>query len=423
MLQPVHRVDGVKEFFISERFIQSEQWNTLLRRNRSWPHIVRKYNYTKDYIKYNGDEWGCDLINNLSFSDIIHVTHQRALLSIIRDGGFIPGLKRIPDCTLDSFVWFGLKIGQEAVDALRDYYTTQCRMEKCDISGELGSGDNFHEINCRSIVNSPCFEPMSRYGEFKLTFEIQNVIEAYSQQFCLSRKPDFRILGTFIYKMEIMHTVLVCPPNTPGTKKYPLLDQSQTPVICEDPEKEGTFIWRPDSTGDKDTADACIFLRGPFRRWEHATFAFYVPAGDILKLDNVSSHSSVCIYVNPRKKYEESLINDTIHNLLANVSEESSIETRRWVVKLLIRSIRGYLDEEKVFEKMNILYTYQLVDLDTIVCRVEELLHGKEFDWSPLIEWMNDVQQTKNTVVLSSILKYLNNKTEICIATLRINDV
>ncbi|KAL3878110.1 hypothetical protein ACJMK2_030485 [Sinanodonta woodiana] len=423
MLQPVHRVDGVKEFFISERFIQSEQWNTLLRQNPSWPQIVRKHNYTKDYIKYNGDEWGRDLINNLSFSDIIHVTHQRALLSIIRDGGFIPGLKRIPDCILDSFVWFGLKIGQEAVDALRDYYTMQCRMEKCDISGELGSGDNFHDINCRNIVNSPCFEPMSRYGEFKLTFEIQNVINAYSQQFCHRTKPDLRILGTFIYKMEIMHTVLVCPPGTPGTSKYPLLDQSQTPVICEDPEKEGTFIWRPDSTGDKDNADIDHMKRKPFRRWEHVTFAFYVPAGSIFKLDHVSSHISVCIYLNPIERYKTYFIDDTIQTFLAKVSEESSIETRRWMVNILIRSIRGYLDEEKVFENMNISYMYRLVDLDTAVDRVEQLLEGKEFDWSPLFEWIKAEQPTKNKAVIVCILKYLKNQNEKCHIRLRIQDV
>ncbi|KAL3878293.1 hypothetical protein ACJMK2_030658 [Sinanodonta woodiana] len=404
MFKQVHRDDTVTEFFISERFVQSQEWETILS-EQLCPKEIRKYRYTRDYVKYNGEEYYPNITKRLKFSEIIHATHQDKLLSILHDGGLKPGRKIIPDCTLYIFV-----------DELKDYYIMQCRMENQLFSPVT---DISAAVDCRSIVNSPCFEPMSRYGDFKLTFEIQNVIEAYSQQFCLSRKPDFRMLGTFIYKMEIMHTVLVCPPFTEDAETYPLLDQSQTPVICEDPEKEGTFIWCPDSTGDKDKAAKDHNKRGPFRRWEHVTFAFCVPDGIIFKLDHLSSHVSVCIYVNPREGYQESLINDTMQMFLDEVSEVPTIETKRWLVNLLIRAIRGYVDEEKVFEKMNILYQYQPVDLDTVVSQVEELIDGKEFDWLPFIEWMNDVQQTKNTAVILSILNYLNKKSQLCIEKLR----
>ncbi|KAL3878290.1 hypothetical protein ACJMK2_030655 [Sinanodonta woodiana] len=405
MLYPLEQSD-VPEFFISERFIQSQEWNPVSS-EKSCPCVIKKYTYTKDYVKRNGFKYYTDITNEFRFSEIIHATHQHALLSIIKDSGFKPGTKIIPGCGITSFVWFAMKIGLLEVNRFK-YFSTS---------------DKSAKIDCSSIANSPCFEPMSRYGEFKLTFEIQNVINAYSQQFCPWTKPDLRILGTFIYKMEIMHTVLVCPPGTPGTSKYPLLDQKQTPVICEDPEKEGTFIWRPDSTGDKDNADIDPKKRKPFRRWEHVTFAFYVPAGSIFKLDHVSSHISVCIYLNPKERYKTYFIDDTIQMFLAKVSEESSIETRRWLVNILIRSIRGYLDEEKVFENMNISYMYQLVGLDTVVDRVEQLLEGKEFDWSPLFEWIKAKQPTKNKAVIVCILKYLKNQEEKCHRRLRIQDV
>ncbi|KAL3878294.1 hypothetical protein ACJMK2_030761 [Sinanodonta woodiana] len=409
-MEQVVRYDGVVEFFVTGRCIQSAEWSQL-NLNQTRYNKLRK-TYTKDYV------------NTIERNGIIHATAPDKLHKILSDGGFRPGRKSIPGCTLDSFVWFGIKIGQTEVDALKDFYTVSCKMEKQDILEGLGIIESSDVIDCSSIANSPCFEPTSRYGEFKLAFEIQNVLNAYSQQFCPDKaKPDFRILGTFIYKMEIMHTVLVCPPGTPGTSKYPLLDQKQTSVIREDPEKEGTFIWCPDSTGDKDNAAQDHTKRGPFRRWEHVTYAFYVKYGEILKLNNVSSNLSVCIYLDPQNKFEPSSINDTIQKFLSKVSEQSAIKTKRAFVNLLMRSVRGYLDDEKVFEKMNILYMYKPVDLDTVVDRVEKLLDGDDFDWSPLIKWMKDVQKTKNTAVLSSIYRYLNKITQLCREKLRINDM
>jgi hypothetical protein len=105
----------------------------------------------------------------------------------------------------------------------------------------------------------------------------------------------FKVLGTYLYKQEIMHAVLVCGDlDAKGTfTTYPDVptpedgddgdgDAHVHAVVTQD--ADGNWEWKPQAT----TTEICRFDRHwhenfPFyRRWGNVAFAFYLPTEDHL---------------------------------------------------------------------------------------------------------------------------------------------
>ena len=132
------------------------------------------------------------------------------------------------------------------------------------------------------IASSPVFEETkSRYGACRFTMGINELIDSYRTSLIESYKTsmnypdiDFRILGTYMFKLEVMHAVIVCPKGM-LSEFHPL---SQTDIIRY---INGKWIWQPEATGDKwckvrfHNITRQVF---PFsRRWETIAFAFFFP--------------------------------------------------------------------------------------------------------------------------------------------------
>lgn len=118
--------------------------------------------------------------------------------------------------------------------------------------------------------NSPLFEG-SRYGPYSFGCSWADLIgqcKIMWTQARLSANPEYRVLGSFEYKRECMHALLICAENDPRFLKFPPLQDTGTVLRKTDRGWE----WRLRSTTDWD------------QMFEVLAFAIAVPAGGNLGL-------------------------------------------------------------------------------------------------------------------------------------------
>ena len=169
---------------------------------------------------------------------------------------------------------------------MRDQRAKEQRVDVDSLSNQ------FEALTTKDWIDSFCssapFASTSRYGNIVLEYSIDELLRAYSSQFCDGKEPAFRVMGTFAYRQEVMHAILVCPPNK-YRKKFPLVNEDASVIF----QREGVWVWNPETTGDK-------IIRSPssesYRRWEHATFAFRVneDQSPIFTLNNSDMHITYC---------------------------------------------------------------------------------------------------------------------------------
>lgn len=178
------------------------------------------------------------------------------------------------------------------------------------------------ELN-ENFCSSPPFCITSRYGNIIFEYDIDQVLRAYSSQYCKNRDPAFLVLGTFAYLQEVMHTIFVCPPNTTEvTSILQLMDENNSVIYKT---QDDRWIWRPETTGSNKHYYCTNFRNielGKYRRWEHATFAFLIPDGqnEVFMLNNQDMHTTYCppsnlfrLHTNDREDRKEWTINETLH--------------------------------------------------------------------------------------------------------------
>ncbi|XP_068122279.1 uncharacterized protein [Hyperolius riggenbachi] len=101
------------------------------------------------------------------------------------------------------------------------------------------------------FANSPAFdESASRYGNFRFSFPLEQLMEKYRMQHCEGEEPQLRILGTDVYKQEIAHYIVVHSPHADQFNHCPkvLTVQRRTghlPIVFW---MDGRLYWRPEST-------------------------------------------------------------------------------------------------------------------------------------------------------------------------------
>ncbi|XP_053564806.1 uncharacterized protein LOC128654735 [Bombina bombina] len=67
----------------------------------------------------------------------------------------------------------------------------------------------------KCFLPSPAFTPdVSRYGNFKFSFPLAELISAYKKQYCGGGEPNIRVYGTKLFLYEISHVVLIHSPDT-----------------------------------------------------------------------------------------------------------------------------------------------------------------------------------------------------------------
>ena len=198
---------------------------------------------------------------------LIHATTPEAALEILgsKQGcecRFKAKEKDLNSCKI-NLLWWGIKPEAENINVYEE------RAKKCGI------------VRNGKVCSTPPFDNItSRYGNIMFEYSMTDLLEAYSFQFCDRKTPAFRVLGTFAYKQEVMHVVLICRPDQSEDLPGEIQDLPDcTPeksVIYKDGEE---WVWIPDTTIEKWS------ILPWYRRWEHATFAFHLPVGRTLNLN------------------------------------------------------------------------------------------------------------------------------------------
>ncbi|KAM9333061.1 uncharacterized protein KZ484_018156 isoform 2-T2 [Pholidichthys leucotaenia] len=173
------------------------------------------------------------------------------------------------------------------------------------------------------FATSPAFSEKSRLGPYRFTFPLEEVLKAYSQQFCGRKQPVMRIYRTDLYKQEVMYAVLVHSPA--DNKRF-----SSFPLLSDDPDavcvyKDGHFIWRAEAmcethrfklihkpeVNQMETRE----VRPQFYVWDHIGMALHMKKNQVLQFnknqlrENVTlcEQDNVTINKGPYEKFDEAL--------------------------------------------------------------------------------------------------------------------
>ncbi|XP_077334497.1 uncharacterized protein LOC143975817 [Lithobates pipiens] len=97
------------------------------------------------------------------------------------------------------------------------------------------------------FANSPAFDKSaSRYGNFKFSFHLSDLLSLYQAQHCGGEEPQLKILGTDLYKQEITHYILVHSPDQ--SHQFRNLKNIRTVRNGFVDLRDEKMYWRPEST-------------------------------------------------------------------------------------------------------------------------------------------------------------------------------
>ncbi|XP_033992884.1 uncharacterized protein LOC117488193 [Trematomus bernacchii] len=211
-------------------------WN----RRGSYFNFVRKEHLKLDDLRKRKGSGNNYLFKNeiileyprpeIHVSHLKHDTDRDGLEGITKSGGF-KGKQ--------GLVWWGLVVGGEELRSAEQRLLQETYPDRTEQQVQV------QQSFLRKFASSPAFKKSSRLGSYRFTFPLQELLEAYSLQFCGGEQPLMRVYETHLYKQEVMYAVLVhSPANQEQFSEYPLLSDDPNAVCCY---RDGRFIWRPEA--------------------------------------------------------------------------------------------------------------------------------------------------------------------------------
>ena len=277
------------------RHVRENEWQP------GWNNMYRtQYDYISDYdcifnhpiddqyLQYNQELWQkLQAAKNqgwpLKIKDLAHYTNHAAARQIVNDHGFRGGLKKVNedenhDDVSARLSWWSPVFTNSQRNSLRGHLGEVIQHfidEKKDDLDALK--DQF--------ATSDAFQPNAeRYGSHFFQYDLKALCENYSQS-VIHGEPQYKILGTFYYKQEVMHAVLVCSEEDGAGQfsNYPDVPVNNEAVVVTR-DYDGNWYWRPQATGGgKILRLADHHESYPlYRRWEHVAFAFHIPDDEIM---------------------------------------------------------------------------------------------------------------------------------------------
>lgn len=268
---------------------QSE-WNNVYRNKKTkwcydyisdyeciFNHPVSPYTSLADPTRWNTLQQLKQQGTEIYITDLAHFTHPYSAGHIITSGGFRGEEKKINedaqgDDIIAKFSWWSplfteqdiLDVRRTLGDALRPFLNPWL----------------WHDSFTNQFATSDAFMPKSwRYGSSYFKYNINELCHYYGLHF--KGKVQFKILGTFGYKAEVMHAVLVCSEtNASGMfRSYPEIPLREEFGNDDVVVKHGPlWIWKPQATGTAIIRPREYWQPYPlFRRWENVAFAFHIP--------------------------------------------------------------------------------------------------------------------------------------------------
>ncbi|KAJ7376966.1 hypothetical protein OS493_031238 [Desmophyllum pertusum] len=289
-------VPGIVEKIWPKRHISQNQWQP------GWDQVYwqRDYDYISDYecvFNYPINHAGNIGLNvqgrwdnlqeakrqgtNVPITSLAHFTSQENAVGIIDTGGFRGGMKKInEDAQGDDinakFSWWSPKFTEGDQNQVRGTLGTRA------IQPFLGQGDNLANLQ-NQFATSDAFTPNPRrYGNRYFQYEINELCQYYADS--IHDEVKYKILGTFGYKQEIMHAVLVCSQADGAGRfgAYPDVltkeeDVNNGAVVTRD--DDGNWTWKPQATGGTEIRRLQAHMQNypMYRRWENVAFAFHIP--------------------------------------------------------------------------------------------------------------------------------------------------
>ncbi|KAL0153474.1 hypothetical protein M9458_051219 [Cirrhinus mrigala] len=182
---------------------------------------IQKYLSKKDIPEYPTPA-------EFHITEVAHVTNQKSLHEIWKSEGFM-GLDE------DLFSWWSLKINEADITAAEKRYLEESFP---DITEEEKTA---HPPFLSEFTTSPLFlNKTSRYGNFRFTFPLTELMEAYKKQKCEGQEPVLRIYETKLFRQEIEYVVLVHSPEfNEKFRDFPLLKSN--PLVAYDGHQ---IIWK-----------------------------------------------------------------------------------------------------------------------------------------------------------------------------------
>ncbi|XP_023681474.2 uncharacterized protein [Paramormyrops kingsleyae] len=233
---------------------------------------------------------------------VIHVTGKSGMRGILGESGLRLG-ENAGYGNGTQFLWWSL-----AVDDA-DLLPAQHRFLKAFLPHITPEEVENHPEFLSQFTTSTAFKPGSRYGNFKFTSPLKELLQKYRDQFCEGESPVLRVYKTVVYKKEIVHVVVIHSPDVLDFDECPILqDNEDVPYALRD----GSLLWRPRAISDCCYRNLVTEEDGRSVRveevhwpsyfmWEHGALAFHLPPGQTLRFerDELINSLSACDKLTP----------------------------------------------------------------------------------------------------------------------------
>lgn len=293
-------VSGEVEKIFPGRHVRQNQWQSKWNEEYLTAKNKHCYDYISDYqcifkhpiefwrnFYYDKNRWkklqaAKEEGTSVPITNLAHFTNPEAATRIVDSGGFRGRKKKISEDEDGNDVkarfswWSPVFIADE---------TTKVRLHlKKVIQPFLDEGNDEDQQDTlhKQFATSDAFRPKSwRHGNVLFLYGIDELCQYYRDQ--VDDEVQFKVLGTFGYKKEVMHAVLVCSQAN-GTQRFAAYPNVLTPVedvkneaviTCDD---DGNWVWKPQETGGEIERLQAHWQPFPrYRRWENVAFAFHIP--------------------------------------------------------------------------------------------------------------------------------------------------
>ncbi|XP_056310916.1 uncharacterized protein LOC130222353 [Danio aesculapii] len=201
-------------------------------------------------------------------TEVAHVTNLTSLHKIWDSEGF-------KGHNENQFSWWSQKINNCDIQEAEERYLERLFPNR---SKEAKSAQ---QPVLKQFTTSPLFNnEISRYGNFRFTFPLSELMETYKKQKCEGEEPVLRVYGTKIFRQEIEYVVLVHSPQfNEKFKNFPLLTSS--PIVDYDGHR---IIWKAQAICETHNLEldlqlGDILVAKPmfyqFYVWDQVSFAFH----------------------------------------------------------------------------------------------------------------------------------------------------
>ncbi|XP_060788874.1 uncharacterized protein LOC132893761 [Neoarius graeffei] len=264
-------------------------------------------------------------------SDVAHVTDKSGVMGILESEQVMA-----PE---SEFSWWGVKIDKEEIRAA----------EECYMEGK--SELNVHKPFLEKFTTSPLFQlETSRYGKYRFTFPLTDLMQWYKEQNCGGEEPVLRVYKTATYKQEIMYVVLIHrPEDNERFGGYPLLETSEW-VHYQD----GKIIWKAQAICEThwyqfDSGEVqSLYPNHQFYVWDQVSLVFHLPKNTqprkVLKIprERLIEALEACkpdpkIYFPRKKKHESEREEDFLEaqRIVSELKREPNVEEIRRAMMMM----------------------------------------------------------------------------------------